>query len=222
MQLQEKKLGTISYYQKGEHPQLLIHTGTHGDEWSVIEPTREYILAHTDQLPDFIYVPEVSPSAVAQKTRKNADGLDVNRNFFTTCTHPEVIDNLELINQHSFELFVSIHEDYEFSELYLYDTGLISQEKWQRFTNKLAAINLDTYDGVDDPADPALGHRFVNGYFSSGHMQPNPHSGNLSDYLLFNHKTKRGILPEIPTQCSTETKRRAIGLVFSELLPILL
>jgi len=222
MQIQQKKSGLISYYQKGENPTLLIHTGTHGDEYSVIKFTKEYIFKHAHELPDFIYVPEVSPSAVNKKTRKNINEVDLNRDFFDSSIEEEIIDNLEIINQFKFDLCIDIHEDYEYPEFYLYDSEIISDTEWKKFTIKMNNFaGLNTLNGIDDPFDPVFGKKFINGYFSHKLFDLNDISGDFADYLLINKVSKRVIVPEIPTIASDIVKEKAISLIFSDLLPTL-
>lgn len=215
---QAKKSGPIKYFQKGDNPELLIHSGSHGDEWRVIQPLTNFILNNSNQLPDFIFVPEVSPSAIKKKTRRNKNNIDINRNFFDHSSDLEVVHNLQLIKKHNFNLCLSFHEDPEYSEFYLYDSGQINDKYWQTFVSLLNKTGLETLNGIDDPEDKDLGFTFVNGYFSFNHLEPNGDSGSMSDYLLSKQKTKRFIIPEVPSNSSQLQKEQIIELVFSELL----
>src|SRR3989344_8617189 len=85
------------YFLKGSHPKLLIHSGTHGDEYEVIDLVEKYIRRYEAKLPDFIFVPKVSPSAVAAKTRKNSQNADINRTFSTNSIDPEVRENIKIL-----------------------------------------------------------------------------------------------------------------------------
>lgn len=220
MQVKKKQHGIITYYQKGNDPKLLIHTGTHGDEFSVIDLTKKYILSIAKVLPDFVFVPEVSPTAVAQKTRKNIRGIDLNRSFFEDCDEVEIKDNMELITKFNFDLCISIHEDYEFSSFYMYDSGYLQPAIWQRFANKLNQVGMQTLTGVDDMSDPELGYEFMNGYPAFDDAVARSNSGCFSNYFLSRGSLKRFILPEIPTQCSSEVKEKVIALLFTDLLPL--
>jgi hypothetical protein len=214
----KKQLGPITYWQKGNNPELLIHSGTHGDEFSVIEPLTEYIFTNQKNLPDFIFVPEVSPSAVANKTRVNGNGLDLNRSFFDQSEEAEIKANLELINAFSFKKIMSFHEDTEYKEFYLYDSHKINDKAWQNFVNKLKVIGLDVLNGLDDPDDPVLGTNFENGYFSTADLDfSNSNSGTLSEYLAKNKSKTRYFTIEVPTQSELKQKKALIELIFSEL-----
>lgn len=130
----------------------------------------------------------------------------------------EVVHNLQLIKKHNFNLCLSFHEDPEYSEFYLYDSGQINDKYWQIFSSLLKKTGLETLNGIDDPEDKDLGFTFVNGYFSFNHLEPNGSSGSLSDYLLSKQKTKRFIIPEVPSNSSHYQKEQIIELVFAELL----
>ncbi len=94
MEVGETKL---KYFIKGSNPRLLIHSGTHGDEWGVIEPVKLAVKKYEDQLPDFVFVPEVSPSAVMNRTRVNSGSVDLNRSFTEGTNESEVLANMKII-----------------------------------------------------------------------------------------------------------------------------
>lgn len=214
----KKQLGPITYWQKGSNPELLIHSGTHGDEWSVVEPLTEYVFANVSNLPDFIFVPEVSPSAVANKTRVNGNGLDLNRNFFDQSEEAEITANLELINSFVFKKIMSFHEDIEYEEFYLYDSHQMVAELWQDFVTKLKVIGLDVLNGLDDPNDPVLGTVFKDGYFTTADLDfSHSNSGTLSEYLAKNKSEIRYFTIEVPTRSKLEQKKAIIKLVFAKL-----
>ena len=102
---------SLFYYQTGENPRLLIHTGTHGDEYEVIDLVMEAVKKYEDYLPSFVFVPVVSPSAVAKRTRNNGRGIDMNREFYSDSDDKEVVANIEILENKEFDLFVSFHED---------------------------------------------------------------------------------------------------------------
>jgi succinylglutamate desuccinylase len=72
------------YYTHGKNPKLLIHTGTHGDEHAVIEIAKLAVEKYENELPSFVFVPEVF-HAVLKKTRNWAN-RDMNRSFMRTKT----------------------------------------------------------------------------------------------------------------------------------------
>lgn len=215
---------TLTYFQKGENPQLLIHAGLHGDEHSVIPIVQAMTEKYESQLPDFIFVPTVSPSAVALQTRKNARGLDLNRGFLETASgsnpsDPEVFLNMQLVHPFHFPLLVSFHEDVEFDGFYMYD----SQFPYHRhdiyaFCEHLRRQDIKLFTGIDDPKDPVHGYTVVNGHVIWGIHWNDPLNGTFDDWAIKNGIVDRLIMPEIPTSLSAEKKKQVIESVFIELI----
>lgn len=208
----------FNYYVAGEDPRLLIHSGTHGDEYEVTDFVTEAILKYEKDLPSFIYVPVVSPSAVERKTRVNEFGTDMNRGFFSDSKDPEVQANIEIIKNQKFDLFVSFHEDWEFSEYYIYDWGYskLKNELVLKHNQWLKNNGIELFNGVDDPLDLALGYEFVEGYNKSVHVKKDKDDGIISDWILNRNISKEYLLPEIPQQLSREKKRLIVDSFFSE------
>ena len=82
--------------QKGTDTKLLILSGMHGDESDVVVHVSGFVSTQAESLPDFVYIPTVSPSAIAQKTRQNYLGHDINRCFVDPIQDPEA---LQVINR---------------------------------------------------------------------------------------------------------------------------
>lgn len=210
----------MRFQTKGKNPRLLLHTGTHGDEYGVIELVEDSIKKHEGKLPDYIFVPEVSPSAVEMKTRKNKYGHDLNRDFFSDSDDPEVQENIALIKTHKFELFVSFHEDWEFPEYYVYDWSYTNKtDKLVIDHNKLLIDNgIGLLNGVDDSSDPHLGYRFAGGYNKSIHTKKSVDSGIISDWVLNRNISIDYLLPEIPQRLSHKKKRFIVDSFFTEVI----
>ena len=117
-----KNLGTINYFQKGKSPKLLLMSGTHGDEYGVIQPLKNIIDKYSEKLPDFIFIPEFSPTAVKLKTRRNKFNHDVNRNFFENTDDPEAKTVMNIVANFNFKMGISFHEDIEYDSFYMYDS----------------------------------------------------------------------------------------------------
>lgn len=208
------------YFVSGENPKLLIHSGTHGDEYEVTDFVTEAIFKYENELPPFIFVPVVSPSAVERKTRVNESGTDMNRGFFSDSKDPEVQANIEIIKNHKFDLFVSFHEDWEFSEYYIYDWGYskTKNELVLKHNQWLKNNGIGLFNGVDDPLDLALGYEFVEGYNKSAHVEKDKDDGIISDWILNRKVSKEYLLPEIPQQLSREKKDMIVDSFFSEVI----
>lgn len=208
------------YYISGENPKLLIHSGTHGDEYEVTDFVTEAILKYEKDLPSFIFVPVVSPSAVERKTRVNESGTDMNRGFFSDSKDPEVQANIEIIKNEKFDLFVSFHEDWEFSEYYIYDWGYsqIKNELVLKHNQWLKNNGIGLFNGVDDPLDLALGYEFVEGYNKSIHVEKERDDGIISDWILNRKVSQEYLLPEIPQQLRREKKQMIVDSFFREVI----
>lgn len=208
------------YFISGENPKLLIHSGTHGDEYEVTDFVMESILKYEKQLPPFIFVPAVSPSAVERKTRENALGIDMNRKFFSESRDPEVQANIEVIKDHKFDIFVSFHEDPELSEYYLYDVGFGSakNELALKHNQMLKKWGAGLLNGIDDVEDTSLGFEFIDGYNKLMHTQKLDNDGTISAWVLGRHIAEDYLLPEIPGKADVKTKRFIVDSFFSEVI----
>lgn len=205
-------------------PEWLIHTGTHGDEWGVIGSVERYLKANAARLPCFVWVPEVSPSAVRRGTRKNANRVDLNRSFRDDATDAEIRANLALMQRWAgpFRLFLSFHEDRDRErEWYLYDTDDAPQSAW--LTGLLSAaeeIGVAPYSGPDNDTDEAVTIR--NGYFSErwdgGGFTRKELYGQAPIYTIRNNLALRGFTFEVPGRAPWEVKDRLVAVIFEHLL----
>lgn len=213
------------FHLKGTNPTLLIVSGIHGDEAETVPLVEKAVEKYYDRLPDFLYIPAASPSALKLGTRKNGDGVDMNRSFKSDTTIPEVRVLMNLWSQYSFELFLEIHEDPELSEFYLYDgetdenmagRNLVGTKKLEKLFGDIQGFGVKLFDGIDDPDDPDLGYEVKNGY-SRWPMVHNDH-GAESWLIIDEHRLKQVINPEIPGIISTDKKAEIIDAVFRRLI----
>ena len=213
------------YYLKGENPKLLIVSGTHGDEPDTVPIVEEIVERSHDQLPDFLYVPEISPSALKLGTRRNVNGIDVNRSFYAGVNDEEVRQLMSLWSNYSFDLFLTFHEDPTNSEFYLYD-GTIEENREGRHlegTQRLYLLRQDVlsagvplFNGVDDPDDPGLGFKAKDGYIHWP-MEYNDHSADY--WLLVETKRARQVInQEIPGLISKDKKAQIVNSIFKRLV----
>lgn len=204
----------LRYFVKGRSPGLLIHSGTHGDEWGVIEPVKLAVKKYQDQLPDFVFVPEVSPSAVRNRTRVNSGGVDLNRSFTDGTNESEALANMKVIATGKFDLMVSFHEDIEYETFYLYDlAGERWEEKegWINYKKGVRELGVELLTGIDDPNDPVLGYLFKDGY---GYFpKPDVESG-VFGWGMKNGFISKSLEPEIPGKLSGEIKEKMVDLFF--------
>lgn len=210
----------FTYFTSGKFPKLLIHTGTHGDEYEVIDIVKKYLEVHESDLPSFIYVPQVSPSAVKAKTRFNARENDLNRVFYTDSNDPEVLFNIDVIKKGPFDLFVSFHEDLEYDHYYIYDTSfnssptqIVIQHNQQLKLQQIALLN-----GIDDLTDPSLGYEFVDGYRKFTAINGAPDNGSITIWGLNHGHIKHVLLPEIPRKVKLDVKKMLVESFFKQVV----
>lgn len=215
----------LDYFTFGDNPELLIDTGTHGDEYDIIPLVRKALDKNLNGLPSFIYIPEISPSAVALKTRNNNNGLNINRHFFTNSNLDEVKAIKKVIEKYHFDLSVTLHEDLSFTEFYLYDTENLEGYKYfKTFKNNLAKIGVGLYNGYDNAGDPALVNDPVLGWKAvDGNIPFNPaadisEDGQFAAWMVARKHIKRVINPEIPGKLDLEKKQKVIDLIFENII----
>lgn len=209
-------------YISGNSPRILITSGIHGDEFETIDLLSSVLLQYSASIPPFFYIPQISPSAVTSKTRHNANLLDLNRNFYSDSTEPEVVRVREVLQGMSFDLHMSFHEDLDpaVNSFYVYDLGLdgIENKHLKSFAQSIEKELYPILNGLDDPADTALGYEFENGYRRFITTPDNSENGTIEDYVLLRHGAKNVWTPEIPGLAPRVTKRLIIEKFIRELL----
>lgn len=201
---------------KGESPRLLLLSGTHGDEYGVIESLKKSVLLHSAQLPSYIFVPEVSPSAVAQKTRKNSEGFDINRYFTQHSPSKEVQEAIDFLSQFRFDVLLNFHEDYERKQSsYIYDSHHFSDEEYERWITFNEQASLPLFTGIDDESDPALSNYIQDGYLGTKDEHRTYDSGFFQDWALTNNVVKRSFIIEVPGAAPQAEKDRITAALFS-------
>jgi hypothetical protein len=207
-------------YTFGNRPRLLIDTGTHGDEYGVISLVKKVLLKYEEQLPDFLYIPLVSPSAVKLKVRENVRGKDLNRIFFDDSDDPEVQLNIKALWGQKFDLHVSFHEDPQSENYYVYDSGFDKRESDLviQHNNYLLKNNIILLNGIDDPDDLSLGYEFVNGYRKFIHLENGIDDGMIVTWILNKGISRNCLLPEIPGKLELKEKEFIVDSFFKEVI----
>ena len=213
-------LDGFEYYIKGENPTLLIHSGTHGDEFEVINIVRKCVEKYEDRLPDFVFVPKVSPSAVKARLRVNSNGFDLNRIFFSDSKEIEVIENIKALDGYKFDTMVSFHEDPVLEEYYIYDSGfdLNESEKLKSHNQKLKKLGFKLLNGLDDPDDPSLGYEFKEGYRKFIEGKDDKSNGMITVWAMVEKGVSECMVPEIPGMLSPKEKEIIVDTFFCDLL----
>lgn len=206
----------FEYFVHGNKPCLLLHAGTHGDEHEVIDLVTSAIKKYESRLPDFIYVPHVSPSAVAQKTRYNGHGLDSNRIYLDGSDVHEVLWNQEVMMMSTFDLAVSFHEDPEYSTYYIYDEGweVDRSDLIHHHNAYLLKNDITLLTGPDDIHDTSINQaHFIDGYkkfeFKEGIYQ-----GDVLNWGMNKGIIKNALIPETPGCLSIPLKKLIIESFF--------
>lgn len=199
-----------------DYPKLLILSGMHGDEYEVIDCVKEYLKKNKESLPNYLYVAEVSPSAVARRKRRNIFGHDVNRQFFDTPTDPEVKSLMEILTPHHFNFSLNFHEDPDLaSTFYLYDSGKLSEDQLLQLRSQVIENGAGLHTGKDDPLDANLGFHVEKGYISTPYEVLPQDAGFSWIWFAKRGITKRSIDIEIPGKASTELKHSLVATIFS-------
>lgn len=198
-----------------DYPKLLILSGMHGDEYEVIDCVKGHLEKNKDSLPNYLYVAKVSPSAVAEKKRRNIFDHDVNRQFFDPPTDPEVKSLMEILTPHHFNLSLNFHEDPDLaSTFYLYDSGKLNEDQLLQLRSQIIENGAGLHTGKDDPLDTNLGFHVEKGYISTPY-EVLPQNAGFSWVWFAKHGiTKRSIDIEIPGKAPMDLKARLVNIVF--------
>lgn len=203
----------------GQNPKLGFFSGIHGDEWRVISSVRKVIDAYKTKLGSFVFIPELSPSAVKLRTRKNAERIDLNRSFTQNPQSKEAKKIISILQPYTFELCVDFHEDTELSGVYLYDSiDVEGSEVLASFRNQVKRV-APLFSGVDDKTDKQLGRRANQGYRVSLPPEKDEngnytYEGFFDFWALIEGKTKRWMTLEVPTNLTELQKDKIVDIFF--------
>lgn len=215
-----KKIGTakVDYFIRGARPGLLVLSGIHGDEFEVVDLVKKELKARASALPDFFYLPIVSPTASSSRTRHNKDGVDLNRHFLpgTQITEARIV--MSILKPLSVRLAVSFHEDVHEDRFYLYDSGHLANKGLAKLRHCLKEQKIGLLNGCDDPRDECLGFEFTDGYVSHVPTRDFRPTGSLESYLIRAKIAERVFGIEVPGRISLAKKRRVVAAVFDCLI----
>lgn len=205
----------LDYFHTAAIPRIFIASGLHGDEWGVIASLEKAVLRHERELPPFLFVPRLCPSAVEARTRCNRDGVDINRNFFDFTTIPEVQAVQRLFDQFHFAIGFSFHEDLCTDCFYMYDSGPgIKKSARRRFVAELRKVGVRLFDGIDDPDDAVLGYRVRRGFVKTPPGRLEREQGTFERWAITTVIADCVLTPEIPGKVSQEVKDKIVDAFF--------
>lgn len=205
----------IRYILRGSHPTLMIWSGTHGDETEVTECVTSYIEKHQQELPDYLYIPEVSPSAVERKTRRNKHDRDLNRHFHDSTVDEEAKAVMEIVRPFSLPLAITFHEDPDRrTSFYMYDSHVMNDNELKQYRDVIATTGAKLYTGIDDEADENLRLHVEKGYISTTVDPHEKEMGYSMNWLVQNNIADRIFIPEIPGKGAMSLKHAIVDGVF--------
>lgn len=211
--------GSLEYYIRGENPTVLLLSGMHGDEYESGTLLEAFVSANYRKLPDFIYIPQVSPSAVAARTRKNKYGNDINRQFMDSSADPEAREVMSLVSHYAFDKCIDVHEDPDRTMgFYLYDSDQMTADELAAFRAIVHPTGARLYTGVDDVDDEHLNLFVERGYVSLGFEKSGDITGFSSRWLHEEGRCRRSFTLEIPGKGTIGLKKALVRSVVSFLL----
>lgn len=203
----------------GANPTLLLDSGTHGDEAEIIPLIEDALDMYRNKLPPYMYIREVSPSAVRLRTRKNEEGHDINRVFRDDSQSREVQSLIRTLRPYRFSLGVSFHMDLGNDAFYFYDSGDFSGNSiLEKFQSDLEQLSIPLLSGVDDKHDPILGDPYTRGYPTHPPSKTHTGDGTMWSWFLTHDKVKRLFMAEIPGRLVTNLKKELVKIFFSTLI----
>jgi len=106
----------------GMRPRIYISAGIHGDEpagpLALLSLMRRGVF---DRRANWLICPLLNPLGFARRTRENADGLDLNRDYRALKSREIQAHAAWLKHQPNFDLSLCVHEDWESTGYYLYE-----------------------------------------------------------------------------------------------------
>ena len=124
----EFPLCALTKRSSGIRPRIYLSAGIHGDEPAA--PLALLTLLDRglfDQRAVWFVCPLLNPIGFVRRTRENADGVDLNRDYKALRSHEIQAHSRWLRRQPNFDLAVCVHEDWEAKGYYLYEVNAARQ-----------------------------------------------------------------------------------------------
>ena len=201
----------VEYFLTDPSPHVLFLSGMHGNEYESGILLEQFLKTAPYA---YLYVPTVSPSAIAAKKRKNAFGNDINRMFFPNTSDREAQNLMHVLASRTFRLCIDVHEDPDRTgSFYVYDTEIMNPEQLQNYRDSVRSTGIRLYTGVDDEEDEKLGLLVKQGYISTAFEQHGTYSGFFSRWAFEQDVAKRIFTLEIPGKAPITRKEQLIKTV---------
>jgi protein MpaA len=141
---------------RGQSYKFGVFAGLHGDEEAGVLAVQELVRwanTHPQELADFdlhLY-PMCNPTGCDRKTRHSSVGLDLNREFWTGSTEPEVIYLESELRREQFHGIMQLHSDDTSHGVYGFVRGsLLSEELLKPALVRAAEFLPFNYNGIID------------------------------------------------------------------------
>ena len=126
----ETNAGPLTVWERtGSGPCIYLSAGIHGDEPA--GPLALLQLLRRGTLPancELVICPALNPTGLAANTRANAQGIDLNRDYFQRRTSEVRAHSDWLASRRVPDLFLSLHEDTDTPGFYLYEINCKDDE----------------------------------------------------------------------------------------------
>lgn len=152
----------ISLHRGADHvgaPHIYLSAGIHGDEPAGSLALLELLKENAFSLSfSWTLCPLMNPSGLSQKTRENATGHDLNRDYLHPRT-PETSSHIAWLERHNFQFDLSLmlHEDWESKGVYLYELNLQSRPSLAPLLIKEASKHCPVETASEIDGFPAKG-----------------------------------------------------------------
>ncbi len=105
-------------------PKLYLSSGVHGDEPAPPQALLELLRRGAfDDRAEWYLVPLLNPTGFVARTRENAEGIDLNRDYRQPRSTEILAHTRWLAKQPRFDVTFCLHEDYEAAGFYLYEVN---------------------------------------------------------------------------------------------------
>jgi len=130
----------VGWEKPGSGPTVYLSAGIHGDEpagpLALLNLIRDGAFGPNG---NWVLCPALNPTGLAAGTRENAEGEDLNRDYWTM-KNPEVARHAAWLQSRRVpDLFISLHEDWETTGFYFYEINC-SQDCPERARSILEAV----------------------------------------------------------------------------------
>lgn len=116
----------MAWERAADGPRVYLSAGIHGDEpagpLALLALLREGFFENPAH---WVICPALNPGGLASGSRGNADGTDLNRDYWVRSTVEVAVHAAWLAAMPVPDLFVSLHEDWESSGFYFYEINLL-------------------------------------------------------------------------------------------------